>query len=212
MTVNVKKSWLMTALFGLLIAVLGILMIAYSSSAWKILIVLVGLGFVINAFFDISTIKLSPIVFKKWAISNTVLNMLLGVLMIILPWFVSTIISWVIGTLLIIYGIGMISEVCVFRPQYLLTRMIIVSLLAIAFGVLFIFDPSSFSTTVMLVIGIPCIVVGVMLLVGSIIYRVKKGKVQDGHIFSDDAPTYEQTATIISEEENSTESPSSDNS
>ena len=169
MTVNVKKSWLMTALFGLLIAVLGILMIAYSSSAWKILIVLVGLGFVINAFFDISTIKLSPIVFKKWAISNMVLDLLLGVLMIILPWFVSTIISWVIGTLLIIYGIGMISEVCVFRPQYLLTRMIIVSLLSIAFGVLFIFDPSSFSTTVMLVIGIPCIVVGVMLLVGSII-------------------------------------------
>ena len=206
MTVNVKKSWLMTALFGLLIAVLGILMIAYSSSAWKILIVLVGLGFVINAFFDISTIKLSPIVFKKWAISNMVLDLLLGVL------FVSTIISWVIGTLLIIYGIGMISEVCVFRPQYLLTRMIIVSLLSIAFGVLFIFDPSSFSTTVMLVIGIPCIVVGVMLLVGSIIYRVKKGKVQDAHIFSDDAPTYEQTATVISEEENSTESPSSDNS
>ena len=56
MTVNVKNSWWLTALFGLLIAVLGIFMIAYSASAWKILIVLVGLGFVINAFFYISTI------------------------------------------------------------------------------------------------------------------------------------------------------------
>lgn len=206
MTVSIKKSWWMTSLLGLILAAIGICMIAYSSSAWKLLIVIVGLGFVLNAFFDINAIKLSPQIFKKWAISNTVLNVLLGVLMIILPWLVSTIISWVIGAVLIIYGIGMIVELCVFRPDYLFTRMIIVSLLSIACGVLFIFDPSSFSKTVMIVVGVPCIVIGIILFIGSVMYRVKKGKASNDISADENTTTYEQTATVITDEENNSSS------
>lgn len=202
MAVNVKKTWWLTSLFGLLLSIIGVCMVAYSSEAWKILIVIVGIGYIFDAFFDITTLKLSPVIFKKWAISNTILNVLLGVLMIVLPWVVGTILSWAIGIVLIVYGIGMIVELCVFRPDYIFVRMIIVSLLSIAFGVLFILDPSSFSTTVMLIIGIPCIVIGLMLFVGSIIYRVKKGRVIENPE-ADDAPTYEQTATVITEDDNS---------
>lgn len=208
MALNVKKSWWITALFGLLLSIIGICMVAYSSEAWKILIVIVGIGYIFDAFFDITTLKLSPIIFRKWAISNTVLNILLGVLMIVLPWVVGTILSWAIGIVLIVYGVGMIVELCVFRPDYIFVRMIIVSLLSIAFGVLFILDPSSFSTTVMLIIGIPCIVIGVMLFVGSIVYKVKKGRVIENPE-ADDAPTYEQTATIVTEDGNSENSETS---
>lgn len=208
MALNVKKSWWITALFGLLLSIIGICMVAYSSEAWKILIVIVGIGYIFDAFFDITTLKLSPVIFRKWAISNTILNILLGVLMIVLPWVVGTILSLAIGIVLIVYGIGMIVELCVFRPDYVFVRMIIVSLLSIAFGVLFILDPSSFSTTVMLIIGIPCIVIGVMLFVGSIVYKVKKGRVIENPE-ADDAPTYEQTATIVTEDGNSENSESS---
>lgn len=199
---NVKRNWWMTFILGLLLIILGITAMCVSNDAWKVLVIIAGAGLFFNGICNLFSIGASIPLVRKWVISDAIIDILLGVLMIMLPWLWTNIISWVIGVLMIVYGIGMLVEVIAIRPKSVIWRLLIVSIVSIALGILFIMDPSSFAKTSMIIIGIPLVVIGLGLCVGSAVIRFKPRKMTDEEIEDVEVTTYEQDP-ISSNDDNS---------
>ena len=171
------KNWWMAFVLGILFVVLGVCALVAKDDAWMVLIVIAGVGLFFNGICNLFSIGASIPIVRKWVISDAIIDILLGALMISLPYIASGILSWVVGVILIVYAVGMLVEVCAVRPKNVMARLIIVSIIAIAFGVMFILDPTSFAKTTMIIIGAVLIALGVILCITSATIRFKKGKI-----------------------------------
>lgn len=194
-----KKYWWLTFIMGLLVAVLGVYAIIYSNNAMLVLIVALGAGLFINGFMDMFSISSSPAIFRGWLVSNTVVDILLGLLMMVLPWFVGPVIFMVFGALLVVYGFTLLVELCAFHPKNILWRLIIMTILSIGFGILLIIRPDIASKTIMIVLGAILTVLGLGTSITAIVCRVKfTTKMTDLEIKAN-TPTYESEAIKVEE-------------
>lgn len=209
MSFKYNKTLTIALLFGLLLSFLGICAIVSSSKAFEVLISAIGIGFVINGIFDLLSISVSNFIFKSWSIGNTIIDLLLGAMMVVLPWLVGDIIGIFTGIILIIYGLFIFVQLCAFRPDHSLLRFGIVSGVCIVVGILFIILPHSVGEIIMKVIGIICLVVGVIAIVTSILKQFRpETKMSAGEV-GKNVPTIDGK---VKKEETSGDTPKSEDS
>lgn len=200
MVAMLKKYWWLTFIMGLLVAVLGVYSIIYSDNAMLVLIVALGAGLFINGFMDMFSISSSPVIFRSWLISNTVVDILLGLLMMTLPWFIGEVVFRVFGALLIVYGFTLLVELCAFHPKNILWRLILMTILSIGFGILLVIRPDIAGKTIMIVLGAILTVLGLATSIAAIVCRVKLTTKMTELEIKANTPTYESTATPVDDD------------
>lgn len=202
MNAKLKKmlSTLGTFMMGLLLVVTGVLFFIFKDSAFDILIILVGAVYFIYGCIDIFSLKDIEKQFRKWAITNTLIEIVLGLIMVIIPWFVKNVMGLVVGIVLIAYSTALIIEALVYRPKGLIAKILLYSIVTLLFGVLFLMEPQEFGGTIIIIIGSVSILAGIVLCKVSISMS-KKTNVIDQQEIEESIDTYEQEEVVSSNQD-----------
>ena len=80
------KNWWMAFVLGILFVVLGVCALVAKDDAWMVLIVIAGVGLFFNGICNLFSIGASIPIVRKWVISDAIIDILLGALMISLPY------------------------------------------------------------------------------------------------------------------------------
>lgn len=202
MNAKFKKvlSTLGTFMMGLLLIATGVLFFIFKDSAFDILIILVGAVYFIYGCIDIFSITDIDKPFRSCALTNTLLEIVLGLVMVIIPWFIKNVMGLVVGVVLIAYSIALIIEALVYRPKGLISKILLYSVVTLIFGALFLMEPQEFGGTIIIIIGSVSILAGIILCKISISMS-KKTNVIDEQEIEEDIDTYEQEDVAESEQD-----------
>ena len=161
-----RVSWPMLVL-GVLVAILGIVCVAWPGLTIGTVSLMVGIGFLVSGVAGIMGFFLAGgfAMFSGWLLFDGIMNLILGIMFIGHPVLSGIALIWLIGTFVIIGGVAL--GVSAWRMRELLGGVwwlgLLVALLVVVFGIMMLTSPGLLSV----LLGVLAIVEGVAMVVGS---------------------------------------------
>lgn len=160
-------------IFGLFALIIGIIAILDPGDAWMILCIILGIALLLKGI-----MALLPI-FKGEKDNNAlimgVIYVVIGIVLIVASWVATTILMYLFGALLIIYGLLQLYEMLPALKSGLKGKgaiNAIIAIVAVILGILVIINPGATADIIMIIIGICMVIVGLLNLVGA--FQAKK--------------------------------------
>ena len=173
-----SELWWLFLFRGLIAVLFGLLFLFWPGIVLSVFVILLGLFIIMNSLIWLWQSLKTPAGEGRSTLMllASMLGILVGVVALIAPFFIASIIVWIIAIILIITGFSELG-MAIFVEGIGANRILlgIMGALAVILGGIFLFYPLLGAATIIYIVGIFAIVFGIMSIVLAFMIKPKKG-------------------------------------